>query len=241
MAISLAPLHTHCWPSEVTGPPACVQQCCPPCLVCPPPFHGLAALEAFLEVAHCGSDTFLPRPGTQMTQVPLRCIFLISHLCRGPRGQPRPQARASVPHAPGLRVPQWGHMAGPQVPLTLQSQSSSTPYSWPTALSLAMEAWGWGDSGHTARGDCAQGTVYPHSVACGHSLPSLCRVRWASWVSLASPSGLTCPQARRPTRACLLGPASRFPRTDCFLESGSRKEAERTASVLEAQALGPHL
>lgn len=84
MAISLAPLHTHCWPSEVTGPPACVQQCCPPCLVCPPSSHSLAALEAFLEMAHCSSDTFLPRPGTHMTQVPLKCIFLISHLCQGP-------------------------------------------------------------------------------------------------------------------------------------------------------------
>ena len=136
MAISLAPLHTHCWPSEVTGPLACVHQCCPPCLVCPPPSHGLAALEAFLEVAHCSSDTFLPRPGTQMTQV---CLLYLPPAPGALRtGQPTGScicAPGPWPESAPVGVPS-GRMPGPQVLLILWSQSSSTPYSWPTAPSL---------------------------------------------------------------------------------------------------------
>ena len=175
VAISLAPLHTHCWPSELTGLLACVHQCCPPCLVCPPPSHGLAALEAFLEVAPCSSDTFLPRPGAQMTQVPLRCVFFISHLLQGPRGQGSPQARASAPQAPGLRAPQWASPVDAWQSHRCSSlysrRAAPHPTSGPQHLPSENGSGGLGVGalGSHCQGRPHQGTACSHSAARGAS------------------------------------------------------------------------
>lgn len=161
-------------------------------------------------MALCSSDTFLPRPGAQMTQV-LRCASSLSPTCsRDPKDRAAPQARASVPQAPGLRAPQhpqWTHGRATGAPHSTKSQSGSTPYPGPQHLPYEN---GSGGLGVGALGSHCQGR--PPGTVCSFCCP------WGIWrveVGLLGVPGQPywpyLSAGTRHTTVCLLALPQSFP------------------------------